>query len=51
MRRLPIIRHIRWLYYRVQIARWYGTWAMLGYNDRNRGSDMQVLDEIWRGNA
>lgn len=47
--RLPIIRHIRWFYYRVQVARWYGMWAQLGYHDRGYVSDKLVLDAIWRG--
>lgn len=49
LRRLPIIRYIRWLYYRWQVTRWYRTWAQLGMHDGNRSSDDAILDAIWRG--
>ena len=47
--RLPIIRHVRWLYWSVQVARWYSVWAALGYHDGNRARDCEVLGAIWRG--
>ena len=31
MREWPIIRHFRWLYYRVQVDRWNAMWSRLGY--------------------
>ena len=49
MSRWPVIRHLRYFYYRVQIARWYGFWATMGMHDGNRIHDEKVLDRIWRG--
>ncbi len=47
----PIIRHMRWLYYRVQIERWYAAWGQLGMHDGNKQSDLKVLTKIWKGEA
>jgi hypothetical protein len=48
--RLPIIRHIRWLYYCYQVERHYALWLEINgslpvYRDR----DEEVLHAIWRG--
>lgn len=49
IKRLPVIRHIRWLYLSWQVERHYEgmlpTWRSLG----NRQIDDAVLDAIWRG--
>lgn len=49
LKRLPIIRHARWLYWAWQVEKHYVMWAQLGslpiYRDRDQG----VLDAIWRG--
>jgi hypothetical protein len=49
MMRLPIIRHIRWLYYSWQIEKHYAMWRELGSLPVNRHLDEEVLDQIWRG--
>jgi hypothetical protein len=43
--RLPIIRHIRWLWYRYWIARWVEAWGALIMNPR----DQKRLEDIWAG--
>lgn len=49
MKRLPIIRHIRYFYLRYRVNQHYAMWGALGslpvYADR----DYAVLDQIWRG--
>lgn len=51
MARLPIIRHLRWVFYRWQVARHYAMWSELGYLPLNADRDFAVLDQIWRGDA
>jgi hypothetical protein len=48
--RLPIIRHIRWLYYSYQVDRHYEMWREInGSLPVYRNHDEKVLDGIWRG--
>lgn len=49
MKRLPIIRHIRWLYYTWQVRRHYAMWASMGAMPWNYSEDKKALDAIWRG--
>lgn len=50
MRRLPIIRHLRWLYYSWKVEQHYTMWHQInGSLPVNRWQDEQVLDAIWRG--
>lgn len=50
MKRLPIVRHIRWLWGSWRVHRWARHCADLGLGlgIPNR-SDLDVLDAIWRG--
>jgi hypothetical protein len=49
MRRLPIIRHIRWLILSWRVEQHYARWRQLGSLPVNRRGDDAVLDAIWRG--
>lgn len=49
MKRLPIIRHIRWLWLSYQVERHYRAWGTLGMLPVNRHHDVAVLDAVWRG--
>lgn len=48
MRRLWGIRHIRWLWYSIQLARWLGLWAPYGYLHASP-ADLDYLDAVWKG--
>jgi hypothetical protein len=48
MKRWPIIRHIRWLYYNHQLLHWwkhYGQHFWLTPND----ADFEFLNDVWNG--
>jgi len=49
MKRLPIIRHIRYfiLYHRME--KHYEFWRSLGSLPVYRDHDIEVLNQIWRG--
>lgn len=49
MKRLPIIRHIRWLYNSIQVAKHYEAYMQLGMLPVNAEYDLAILDKIWRG--
>lgn len=49
MRRLPIIRHVRYFWHKYQVLRHYDAWASLGMHAGNMKYDIAVLDEIWAG--
>jgi hypothetical protein len=49
MKRWPIIRHARWLYWAIQVERHYQFWRMLGALPVFRDRDEEVLNQIWRG--
>jgi len=50
MKRWPIIRHIRYLYWARQADKWYLTWHEDGYYyPVHQHLDQEYLDEIWRG--
>ncbi len=51
MKRWPIIRHVRWFYFRIQVNRHYWRWGELGYLPINSASDEAQLLRIWRGEA
>lgn len=45
--RLPVIRHIRWVWYCWRVADWQTTWSSVGYV--NSSFDGRVLDQMRRG--
>ncbi len=47
LRRLPLIRHIRYFYHTYHLARHNRTWFDLGYFPNPR--DRIVLQKIWDG--
>ena len=49
MKRLPIIRHIRYFIGLYKVNRHYEMWSDLGYLPVNANKDYEVLDAIWRG--
>jgi hypothetical protein len=49
LRRLPIIRHLRWLYWSWKVEQHYAMWESLGSLPVHRHLDEAVLDAIWRG--
>lgn len=49
VKRWPVIRHVRWLYYHACMQRHYAKWAERGFHDGNKPHDLCVLDAIWRG--
>jgi hypothetical protein len=49
MKRLPIIRHLRYFYLRYQVNRHYDGWMKLGYLPVNAAADEAVLAAVWRG--
>lgn len=49
MKRLPIIRHIRYFLLRIEVNRHYARWQKLGYLPVNAQYDYDCLDKIWRG--
>lgn len=51
MKRLPIIRHIRWWIWKRRVDVHYQVWADFGYHDHNRKSDDAHLSDIWEGRA
>lgn len=51
MKRLPIVRHIRYFHHLRSMKRHYARWAKLGMSPVNIKADYAVLDMIWRGEA
>jgi hypothetical protein len=49
MKRLPIIRHIRWAWLSWRVEQHYKAWRALGMLPVNRDQDEAVLDAIWKG--
>jgi hypothetical protein len=49
MKRLPIIRHIRFFYLRFRVNQHYDRWRSVGMLPTNAHHDYAVLDQIWRG--
>jgi len=49
MKRLPIIRHLRWLYHSRRVRQHYEYFSKLGMLPLNADKDYEVLDAIWRG--
>lgn len=51
MKRLPIIRHVRWWIWKRRVDEHYRAWADFGYYAHNRKSDDAHLLDIWKGRA
>jgi hypothetical protein len=51
LKRLPIIRHIRYFILAYRVERHYEMWRSLGSLPVNADRDYEVLDRIWRGEA
>lgn len=52
MKRWPVIRHVRYFWYRRQVHRWARAWAQLGIGlGHPNQSDLDHLAAIWRGKA
>lgn len=52
MKRWPIIRHIRYWWGVYRVNRWARMWGQVGIGlGYANPSDLQVLDNIWRGKA
>lgn len=52
MKKLPIIRHVRWLYLSWRVHRWAASWASLGIGlGVPNESDLRHLERIWKGEA
>jgi hypothetical protein len=49
MKKLPIIRHVRWAWHLWRIERHYKAYASIGMLPVNRPFDDAVLLQIWRG--
>ena len=49
VKRLPIIRHIRWWIEAGKVQRHYEAWMQMGYLPVHADRDYEVLNEIWRG--
>jgi hypothetical protein len=39
------IRHLRWFWYGVQLARWVNLWGALHASEQ----DLDYLDAVWKG--
>ena len=48
IKRWPIIRHLRWLWYSWQLARWMQFWSRAGLTLPNI-HDLEYLNRVWRG--
>lgn len=52
MKRLPVIRHIRWLWLTWRVEVWAHRFGQVGIGlGHPNPSDQQQLDAIWRGEA
>jgi hypothetical protein len=49
MKRLPIIRHLRYFYLRYRVNQHYDMWAEVGMLPVHAHRDYEVLNQIWRG--
>lgn len=49
MKRLPIIRHVRYFYNLYRVNQHYAFWAQFGQLPVYADRDYAVLDQIWRG--
>lgn len=48
--RLPLVRHIRYVWHAYRMTRHYRFWRALGYVGP-RESDLALLQDIWDGKA
>jgi hypothetical protein len=52
MLRWPIIRHVRYLYLKIQVYRWAAKWEDVGVGmGWPNESDLAHLQKIWEGKA
>lgn len=49
IKKLPIIRHIRYYFWLYQVNKHYEVWEKMGSHDGNRQIDYEQLDKIWSG--
>jgi hypothetical protein len=49
MKKLPIIRHVRYFWLLYQVNRHYQMWAKFGMLPVYAESDYATLDRVWRG--
>lgn len=49
LKRLPIIRHIRYFVTLYRVNRHYDMWSEFGYLPVHANRDYAALDPIWRG--
>jgi len=49
MRRLPIIRHLRYFWHSYRLAKWTVFWQRIGYAPNE--ADFRRLRDIWEGKA
>ena len=49
IKRLHIIRHVRWLILSWKVERYYAMWQQYGMLPVHRHRDGETLDAIWRG--
>lgn len=49
LKRLPLVRHIRWLIAAWRVERHYQEWSILGALPVNRDKDEKILRLIWDG--
>lgn len=48
-KRLPAVRHLRWVKHSIAMRRHYAAWASVGSLPVNAGFDERCLAAIWRG--
>lgn len=51
MKRLPIIRHIRFFYHAYMLDRHLRAYRSMGLGYGVQQSDLDTLDKIWKGEA
>ena len=51
MKKLPIIRHVRYVWYSWRLMRWMSHYQSLGLGFFPQESDLQFLNEVWYGSA
>lgn len=51
MKRLPIIRHIRYYWHLFRVTKYYAPWDIAGLHPHFTDYDRIQLDRIWRGEA
>lgn len=49
MKKWPLIRHVRYYWYFYRMTQHYAHWRELGYLPVHVESDLDALNDIWRG--